>query len=48
MGYGILALAVLYASFFFNNVWAHLAVSLLITALYVMPWKLGRLVGSWR
>jgi hypothetical protein len=45
MIYGILALAVLYLSFFVNNVWAHLLVTLLIVIFYVRPRKLGRLVG---
>jgi hypothetical protein len=46
MRYGILALAILYLSFLFTNVWVHLLVTLLVVAPYVGPGKLGRLVGQ--
>jgi hypothetical protein len=46
MVYGILALAILYVSFIFNNVWVHLLVTLLIVLFYIRPAKLGSLVGK--
>ena len=46
MVYGILALAILYLSFFFSNVWAHLLVTVVIAVLCVKPGKLGRLLSS--
>ena len=46
MIYGVLALAILYLSFFLNNVWAHLLVTLLIVLFYIKPGKLGGLVGK--
>jgi hypothetical protein len=46
MRYGIVALAVLYLSFLFTNVWVHLLITLSVVAPLVSPGKLGRLVGN--
>jgi hypothetical protein len=44
--YGVVALAVLYLSFLFTNVWVHLLITLLVVAPLVSPGKLGRLVEN--